>query len=68
MILQKASLRNWTLVEVVDGRILRGMVYDHPLLRDGMDIDTSLVKSIDFEKGIAITRNTEYTLIGKERK
>ena len=41
---------------------LVGVVYHHPRFQDGDRIHTSAVKTLDFEKRRARTRNTTYEL------
>lgn len=41
---------------------IRGKIYNDKRFEDGTLITTSILKSIDFENGICITKNTMYQL------
>jgi hypothetical protein len=59
---QEATLNNWD-VESYGGRpYLTGEVEGHPELEDGMEINTSYIVRLDFEKNTAETINTNYKL------
>lgn len=61
-----AKIENWTVYEGAYGDFLVGTITEHPRQElVGHECHTSLLVSIDREKGIAETRNTIYTL-GKE--
>lgn len=60
-----ATLDAWRFDETVDFPRLRGVVSGHPSFEDGELVGTSRLLRIDFEKGIAETKNTIYKL--KER-
>lgn len=61
---QTARLTSWRIEDICGAYVLVGMVFGHPRLPDGEKIRTSLLKSIDFEKGEAETCNTIYKLEG----
>lgn len=61
---QTARLDDWIVVE---GNYLRGIVYGHSSLYDGMFVRTSTIVSIDYSNMICETQNTIYTL-GNQRK
>ena len=58
------ELRDWKIEERYNGYILSGNIYNDEKGRftDGVLITTSRLKSIDFEKGIANTKNSTYVL------
>lgn len=55
---QTAFISDWCVV----GRILMGIVFNHPRHVDGRRIRTSKLLAIDYEAGIATTVDTDYTL------
>ena len=58
-------LRNWVVIEMADGRyVLRGEIYNDAKERfkDGTEIQTSRLLSINFITHTAVTKNTEYYL------
>jgi hypothetical protein len=59
---QKARLYNWNLYRSGSHVFLEGVVCGHPKARDGLNIRTSPVRSLDFENKIAETKNTTYEL------
>lgn len=63
--MQTARLQGWRLIPVNDREVvLTGIVSAHPSTRfsDGAAVTTSWLRSIDFERGIAVTQNTIYIL------
>lgn len=56
---QKARLENWFIGE---DDLLYGTVYGHPLIKDGTEVSTSRVVSLNKETGEAETLNTHYIL------
>lgn len=65
-----AKIENWFVAPVNDGPgfVLKGTITEHPanpeVGPDGLHA-TSPLKTIDLEKGIATSQNTEYTLVGQ---
>lgn len=60
---RKSTLSDWELVSMGDWFQLRGRVLNDDRFSDRDMIHTSMVLRVDFEKGIAETRNTEYKLV-----
>lgn len=58
----KFDLKNWTLEDNGGSYRLRGRVYGRSDVSVGDWIFTTNLKSIDFEKGIAETKNSIYKL------
>jgi hypothetical protein len=56
-------LENWFVETLLDNKqILYGIIYNDNRFLDGKIIHTSVIVSIDEEKGIAQTQNTLYQL------
>jgi hypothetical protein len=63
--MNNASIEQWSVVKLGGKCVLYGKVKDHPRQDHFRPEDmqyTSELKSIDFDKGIAVTRNTRYKL------
>lgn len=63
--MQTANISDWKIVNTPIGCCLIGRVSEHPNQRaftEPFQI-TSLLRSIDFDKGVTITQNTTYTLL-----
>jgi len=59
------KLKQWQLQKSMSGNFaLFGVPIDHPTMGSGVEIKTSRLLRIDFEKGIAETLNTIYLLEG----
>jgi len=64
-----AKIENWFVAPAEDGQgfILKGNITEHQANpeagEDGL-YSTSPVTTIDFEKGLALSQNTDYTLVG----
>lgn len=56
------ELKNWTLEEIGGSYRLRGKVYGRADVSAGDFIITTNLKSIDFDKSIAETKNSIYKL------
>ena len=73
--MKKASIKDWKIVSTQVGEqtffaLLGTLVSDETTRENvtvGKAVRTSVLKSIDFENDIAITQNTEYTLLPKGR-
>lgn len=60
----EAILTKWRLTKFFGGEpCLHGVVTGHPTVADGQTVYTSTVRSIDFEKKVAVTQNTIYKLV-----
>lgn len=58
-------LRNWVVLERSDGHyVLEGNIYNDAKgrFKDGVEIQTSRLLSINFMTHVAVTKNTEYYL------
>jgi len=58
----RASIDEWCLMYDYGVPQIVGTVSGHGRLEDGLEVRTSVVLRIDFEKGVAETMNTIYSL------
>ena len=59
---KRAKIEYWTIERELGYVVLRGSIVEHPLFNKGEIVKTSPLESVDFQMGIAVTRNTIYEL------
>ena len=57
-------IKNWLIEEQYGHYFLYGDATAHPKLGDCQGMRTSQLKSIDFAKGLVVTNNRTYKLVG----